>query len=100
MKIFESYKFIGSLQRRLDEFVKNGFVSEKDCCFIRGGFWFRYRVGAIIIEDGCVLMAKNDVDDYYYSIGGVVHMGETSKQAVLREVREETGISYESAGIC
>ena len=40
-------------------------------------------------------MAKNDVDDYYYSIGGVVHMGETSKQAVLREVREETGISYE-----
>ena len=95
VKIFESDKFIGSLQRRLDEFVKNSFISEKDCCFTRGGFWFRYRVGAIIIEDGCVLMAKNDVDDYYYSIGGGVHMGETSEQAVLREVREETGIDYE-----
>lgn len=95
IKIFESDKFVISLKRRLKKFVSDGFVTEKDCCFTRGEFWFRYRVGAIIIEDGCVLMAKNDVDDYYYSIGGGVHMGETSEQAVLREVREETGIDYE-----
>ena len=95
LEFYESDIFSGSLKLRLQEFVKNKFVSEKDCCFTRGEFWFRYRVGAIIIEDDCVLMARNDMDDYYYSIGGGVHMGETSEQAVLREVLEETGIPYE-----
>lgn len=72
-----------------------GTFSEKNCSFETDGFWFRYRAAAIIIEDGCVLMAYNDVDDYYYSIGGGVHLCETSEQAVIREVKEETGISYE-----
>lgn len=95
MKVFESQEFVASLKDRIRKFVRNGFVTEKDCCFTRGEYWFRYRAAAIIIEDGCVLMVKNDLDDYYYSIGGGVHMGETSEQAVLREVREETGIDYE-----
>lgn len=68
---------------------------DKDCCFEQDGFWFRYRAAAIIMEDGCVLMAYNDADDYYYSIGGGVHLGETSEEAVIREVKEETGITYE-----
>ena len=42
-----------------------------------------------------MLMAKNNMDDYYYSIGGGVHLGETSEQAVVREVFEETGVQYE-----
>lgn len=57
--------------------------------------WFRYRAAAIIIEEGYVLFAGNEIDDYYYSIGGGVHMGETSEQAVKREVLEETGVPYE-----
>jgi len=44
----------------------------KDCCFTRENFWFRYRACAIIIEDGCVLVAQNDKVPYYYSIGGGV----------------------------
>lgn len=68
---------------------------EYDCSFEQEEFWFRYRAAAIIIENDCVLMAHNNVDDYYYSIGGGVHLGETSKEAVIREVKEETGISYE-----
>lgn len=72
-----------------------GYSIEKDCCFTQEEFWFRYRAAAIIIEEGCVLMAYNDVDDYYYSIGGGVHLGETSEEAVIREVQEETGITYE-----
>ena len=50
---------------------------------------------AIIIEDDCVLFARNEVDDYYYSIGGGVQMGETSEETVKREVFEETGVEYE-----
>ena len=66
-----------------------------DCGFTRENKWFRYRAAAIIIEDGCVLLAGNELEDYLYSIGGGVHMGETAEQAVRREVLEETGVEYE-----
>ena len=56
---------------------------------------FRYRAAGIIVEDGCVLFAGNELEDYYYSIGGAVHMGETAEEAALREVYEETGVRYE-----
>ena len=68
---------------------------EHDCGFRKGNKWFRYRAAAIIVEDNCVLFAGNDVDDYYYSIGGGVHLGEKSEEAVKREVFEETGVKYE-----
>ena len=67
----------------------------EDCGFTKENKWFRYRAAAIIIEEGYVLFAGNEIDDYYYSIGGGVHMGETSEQAVKREVLEETGVPYE-----
>lgn len=66
-----------------------------DCTFNNSKCWFRYRACAIIIENGCVLMAKNDTDTYYYSVGGAVKIGETTEQAVIREVYEETGEIYE-----
>ena len=68
---------------------------EKECCFTEGKDWFRYRAAAIIVEDGCVLLAGNEKEDYLYSVGGGVHMNETAEQAVVREVLEETGVSYE-----
>ena len=66
-----------------------------DCSFTVNEGWFRYRSAAIIIENGCVLMAKNDLDDYYYSVGGAVKLNESAEEAVMREVLEETGIKYE-----
>lgn len=66
-----------------------------DCGFTKENSWFRYRAGAIIIENGCVLFAGNENENYLYSIGGGVHMGETAEEAVVREVFEETGIHYE-----
>lgn len=66
-----------------------------NCRYDRGDDRFSYRVGAIIIEAGAALLATNDSADYYYSIGGGVHFGETSRDAVLREVKEETGVDYE-----
>lgn len=61
-----------------------------ECCFTKENYWFRYRAGAIIIENNCILMAKNDADSYYYSVGGCIHHGETAEGAVKREVLEET----------
>ena len=70
-------------------------MSSFDCGFTQGSNWFRYRAAAIIVEDNCVLFAGNEKEDYYYSIGGGVHMGETAEDAVKREVLEETGVPYE-----
>ncbi len=67
----------------------------KDCRFNTGNVRFQLRVGAIIIEEDCVLLAKNDSADYYYSVGGGVKLLETAEDAVKREVLEETGIPYE-----
>lgn len=66
-----------------------------DCGFTKENNWFRYRAAAIIIENDCVLFATNEKEDYLYSVGGGVHMGETAEDAVLREVFEETGVHYE-----
>ena len=68
---------------------------EYNCSLVKDKKWFRYRAAAIIIEDGCVLLAGNELEDYFYSVGGAVHIGETAENAVLREVYEETGIHYE-----
>lgn len=53
------------------------------------------RVGAIILKDGRFLMVRNSVSDYYYSVGGRLKFGETAEEAVVREVREETGVVME-----
>ena len=65
-----------------------------NCGFTKEHHWFRYRAAAIIVENGCVLYAGNENEDYYYSIGGAVHMGESAEDAVIREVFEETGVQY------
>ena len=67
----------------------------QDCCFTEGKNWCRYRAAAIIVEGGCVLLVGNEKEDYLYSVGGGVHHGETAREAVLREVLEETGVKYE-----
>lgn len=66
-----------------------------DCGFTKENNWFRYRAAAIIVEKDCVLFAGNEKEDYLYSVGGGVHMGETAENAVVREVYEETGVCYE-----
>ena len=66
-----------------------------DCGFTKENNWFRYRAAAIIVENDCVLLASNAKADYFYSVGGGIHMGEKAEDAVVREVFEETGAHYE-----
>ncbi len=56
---------------------------------------FNYRVGAIIINNGNILLVKNPKSTYFYSVGGRVHFNETCEEAVRREVKEELGINME-----
>lgn len=68
---------------------------EKDCCFTYEKNWFRYRTAGLVVEDGKVLFARNKKVDYYYTVGGGVHMGEKAEECICREMREETGLDYE-----
>ncbi len=56
---------------------------------------FNYRVGAIIISKGKILVVKNKNSTYFYSVGGRVKYNETSSEAVKREVKEELGLDIE-----
>jgi 8-oxo-dGTP pyrophosphatase MutT (NUDIX family) len=54
------------------------------------------RVGAIIMKNKKILMVGNNVrPEYLYSVGGRIKFGETSQEAVVREVFEETGVKLE-----
>ena len=64
-----------------------------DCGFAKENNWFRYRTGGILIHNNKMLFVKSAVGDYYYMIGGGVHLGETSDACIEREVFEESGIN-------
>lgn len=49
-----------------------------DCGFEKENNWFRYRTGGIIIDNNKMLFVKSADGDYYYMVGGGVHLGETS----------------------
>ena len=54
---------------------------------------FNYRVCAVMVHERAVLAMRDERSPYYYLPGGRVKLGETAEDAVLRELREELGIS-------
>ncbi len=54
---------------------------------------FNYRVCAMMISDGKILAMHDGRAPYYYLPGGRVKIGETAEEAVIREVREELGVT-------
>jgi mutator protein MutT len=55
-------------------------------------------VGAVLVRDGEILLEKrkNEPGKGKWSIpGGLVELGETVEQAVIREMKEETGLDVE-----
>ena len=55
-------------------------------------------VGAIIIQNGKILIVKRSSEpgkDKWSVPGGLVELGETVEQAVVREVKEECGLDVE-----
>ena len=57
----------------------------------------RATVGAIIEKDKKVLLVKRNhkpFKDYWCIPGGHIDFGETAQQAVIREAKEETGLTF------
>ncbi len=59
------------------------FKTEKDV--------FSYRVAAVCIHNGCVLLQKPTNDTAYAFPGGHVEFGETHEETLVREFKEEMG---------
>ena len=68
---------------------------QPDMCVPCGDGFINLRVGAIIMKDDKILMAGNGWASYAYTVGGRLKFGETAREAVIREVREETGRELE-----
>lgn len=66
-----------------------------DCTFNTQEGKFNLRVGAVITDGNRVLVGKDSHVDFYTVVGGRVKFGETAEAAILREIREETGVSAE-----
>lgn len=54
---------------------------------------FNFRVAAFIQNGEKFLLQKSDKDSFYGLIGGRVSFGETTFEAIKREVNEETGVT-------
>lgn len=64
----------------------------KDCDVVEGKNRFRYRVAGLIIKDDKCLFITSESLKYIYTLGGGVKIGESSEEAIIREVYEELGV--------
>lgn len=55
--------------------------------------YFNHRVAAVIINDNKILTQKNPKDGTNYLVGGRVQFGESTEEALIREVKEELNIN-------
>lgn len=57
---------------------------------LRDETWmFQYRVAAILLRDGHILLCRDNVTGYWYMPGGRVELAESSEIALVREISEE-----------
>lgn len=62
-----------------------------DICFKENNYTFNFRVAALIRNGNKILVEKNSAVDYYGLVGGRCKLGENSIEALIREIKEETG---------
>ena len=54
---------------------------------------FNFRVAAVMVNDGKLLIMQDTASPYWYLPGGRVHLQEQAENALLRELQEELGIT-------
>lgn len=68
-------------------------MKKTDVCYSCDGVKFNFRVSCVISSNGKFLLHKKKKDSFWNLIGGRVSLGESSIDAVRREIKEEIGCS-------
>lgn len=68
-------------------------MNKQDILFRNEDGVFSYRIGGILIHEGKVLLQQCNGEKDYAIPGGHVSFGETSKDTIVREFKEETGFN-------
>ena len=61
--------------------------------FRTGNYRFHYRVAAIVVDDGYLLLHRPQGDSFWALPGGRVEAGETGVDTITRAFREELGLA-------
>lgn len=64
-------------------------MNSKDICFKKDEVCFNFRVSCIIKKDNKYLLHRKLGDDFWNLAGGRVELGESSIEAIKREISEE-----------
>lgn len=54
---------------------------------------FNLRVSALIINNECLLVMKDEYSPYFYIPGGRINLNEKAEDAIVREIKEELNIN-------
>ncbi|MDX1908042.1 MAG: NUDIX hydrolase [Bacteroidia bacterium] len=65
--------------------------------FDDGPYRFNYRIAGVAIRDGRLLLHRFPADAFWSLPGGRADAGETSEATLIREMREETGLTVTHA---
>jgi len=63
--------------------------------FEKNGYIFSYRVAGVVIHENKVLVHQSIIDDFWSLPGGRCEFLEISKDALIREMKEEIGVEVE-----
>ena len=83
-------------QRELPVLRRAKELLDSDCKLQIMNRYFRVRSGALLKHNDEMLFVKCGFSDYYYVMGGAIHICETSKECIEREIFEETGIKAQA----
>lgn len=68
-------------------------MNREDISIVTENKKFKFRVSGLLINNGKLLVVKIDENSFYCLPGGHVELLEDTREAIIREFKEETGIS-------
>lgn len=94
LELFEKYNsnvITFHSHKEADDYIEN--LNRIDLTLKTEKGLFNHRVAAVIIHDNKILAQMNEDNHEYYLVGGRVQFGESTEEALIREVKEELNIS-------